>query len=236
MSVPSPCPTLDDRMSPDTGRMQGSSARVPDTRWAVRPTMAAASARSKSREMAGSRQPWRPPVARCRGALRRRADRLGSGVCPQRARPTRSGVAGLGAGAGSVVPPDGAAPGRSRAAANAAAIRGPVGEGQIRRASASACQPARSSERGWLSANNVLLFDGDEATLIDSGYVSHADQTVSWCAPRSIAAVSAASSTRTRIPTTSAATPACSAPSAAASRCPRAWRARSRSGTRRRCC
>ncbi|MDA0236540.1 MAG: MBL fold metallo-hydrolase, partial [Proteobacteria bacterium] len=33
-------------------------------------------------------------------------------------------------------------------------------------------------ERGWLSANNVLLFDGDEATLIDSGYVSHADQTV----------------------------------------------------------
>ena len=29
-------------------------------------------------------------------------------------------------------------------------------------------------ERGWLSANNVLLFDGDEATLIDSGYVSHA--------------------------------------------------------------
>ncbi|MDY0073909.1 MAG: MBL fold metallo-hydrolase [Thauera sp.] len=33
-------------------------------------------------------------------------------------------------------------------------------------------------ERGWLSANNVLLFEGDEATLIDSGYVSHARQTV----------------------------------------------------------
>jgi len=33
-------------------------------------------------------------------------------------------------------------------------------------------------ERGWLSANNILLFDGDEATLIDSGYVSHARQTV----------------------------------------------------------
>lgn len=33
-------------------------------------------------------------------------------------------------------------------------------------------------ERGWLSANNVLLFDGDEATLIDSGYFSHATQTV----------------------------------------------------------
>lgn len=33
-------------------------------------------------------------------------------------------------------------------------------------------------ERGWLSANNVLLFDGGEVTLIDSGYVSHAAQTV----------------------------------------------------------
>lgn len=33
-------------------------------------------------------------------------------------------------------------------------------------------------ERGWLSANNVVLFDGDEATLVDSGYVSHAAQTV----------------------------------------------------------
>ncbi len=33
-------------------------------------------------------------------------------------------------------------------------------------------------ERGWLSANNVLLIDGDRATLIDSGYVTHAAQTV----------------------------------------------------------
>lgn len=33
-------------------------------------------------------------------------------------------------------------------------------------------------ERGWLSANNVLLADGDSATLIDSGYLSHAAQTV----------------------------------------------------------
>jgi glyoxylase-like metal-dependent hydrolase (beta-lactamase superfamily II) len=33
-------------------------------------------------------------------------------------------------------------------------------------------------ERGWLSANNILCFDGDEATLIDSGYVAHAAQTV----------------------------------------------------------
>lgn len=33
-------------------------------------------------------------------------------------------------------------------------------------------------ERGWLSANNILLFDGDDATLIDTGYLTHADQTV----------------------------------------------------------
>jgi len=33
-------------------------------------------------------------------------------------------------------------------------------------------------ERGWLSANNILFFDGDDATLIDSGYVTHAEQTV----------------------------------------------------------
>lgn len=36
----------------------------------------------------------------------------------------------------------------------------------------------RVLERGWLSANNVLLFDGDTATLVDSGYVTHAGQTV----------------------------------------------------------
>ena len=33
-------------------------------------------------------------------------------------------------------------------------------------------------ERGWLSSNNILCFDGDDATLIDSGYVGHAAQTV----------------------------------------------------------
>lgn len=33
-------------------------------------------------------------------------------------------------------------------------------------------------ERGWLSSNNILLVDGEEATLIDAGYVSHAAQTV----------------------------------------------------------
>lgn len=33
-------------------------------------------------------------------------------------------------------------------------------------------------ERGWLSSNNVLLCDGAEATLVDSGYQTHAAQTV----------------------------------------------------------
>jgi glyoxylase-like metal-dependent hydrolase (beta-lactamase superfamily II) len=36
----------------------------------------------------------------------------------------------------------------------------------------------RVIERGWLSSNNILLFDGDAATLIDSGYAGHAAQTV----------------------------------------------------------
>jgi len=35
-------------------------------------------------------------------------------------------------------------------------------------------------ERGWLSSNNILLHggEGEDATLIDSGYVSHAEQTL----------------------------------------------------------
>jgi glyoxylase-like metal-dependent hydrolase (beta-lactamase superfamily II) len=33
-------------------------------------------------------------------------------------------------------------------------------------------------ERGWLSANNILLFDADSATLVDSGYVTHQAQTL----------------------------------------------------------
>ncbi|MDZ4253289.1 MAG: MBL fold metallo-hydrolase [Sulfuritalea sp.] len=33
-------------------------------------------------------------------------------------------------------------------------------------------------ERGWLSSNNVLFFEGDSATLVDAGYVGHAPQTV----------------------------------------------------------
>ena len=36
----------------------------------------------------------------------------------------------------------------------------------------------RVIERGWLSSNNILLLDGDGATLVDSGYVGHAAQTV----------------------------------------------------------
>ena len=33
-------------------------------------------------------------------------------------------------------------------------------------------------ERGWLSSNNILFLEGEQAALIDSGYVSHASQTV----------------------------------------------------------
>ena len=32
-------------------------------------------------------------------------------------------------------------------------------------------------ERGWLSSNNVIAFEGDATTLVDSGYVGHAAQT-----------------------------------------------------------
>lgn len=34
-------------------------------------------------------------------------------------------------------------------------------------------------ERGWLSANNILLSDEEQAILIDSGYVTHQAQTLS---------------------------------------------------------
>jgi glyoxylase-like metal-dependent hydrolase (beta-lactamase superfamily II) len=33
-------------------------------------------------------------------------------------------------------------------------------------------------ERGWLSSNNVLLDDGHTAVLVDTGYCTHADQTL----------------------------------------------------------
>ena len=33
-------------------------------------------------------------------------------------------------------------------------------------------------ERGWLSSNNILLTDADSATLVDSGYATHAQQTL----------------------------------------------------------
>ena len=33
-------------------------------------------------------------------------------------------------------------------------------------------------ERGWLSSNNILFFEGGTATLVDAGYVGHAPQTV----------------------------------------------------------
>lgn len=33
-------------------------------------------------------------------------------------------------------------------------------------------------ERGWLSSNNILFAGGDRAALVDSGYCTHADQTL----------------------------------------------------------
>ena len=33
-------------------------------------------------------------------------------------------------------------------------------------------------ERGWLSANNILFADGEKTLMVDSGYCSHATQTV----------------------------------------------------------
>jgi glyoxylase-like metal-dependent hydrolase (beta-lactamase superfamily II) len=33
-------------------------------------------------------------------------------------------------------------------------------------------------ERGWLSANNILFIGSDDTTLVDSGYVTHAPQTL----------------------------------------------------------
>jgi glyoxylase-like metal-dependent hydrolase (beta-lactamase superfamily II) len=33
-------------------------------------------------------------------------------------------------------------------------------------------------ERGWLSSNNIVFLEGEQAVLIDSGYVTHAAQTV----------------------------------------------------------
>ena len=36
----------------------------------------------------------------------------------------------------------------------------------------------RVFERGWLSANNILFLGRDQTTLVDSGYVTHAGQTL----------------------------------------------------------
>ncbi|AGU51991.1 beta-lactamase domain-containing protein [Variovorax paradoxus B4] len=33
-------------------------------------------------------------------------------------------------------------------------------------------------ERGWLSSNNILLIGADETALVDTGYATHADQTL----------------------------------------------------------
>ena len=43
----------------------------------------------------------------------------------------------------------------------------------------------RVLERGWVSSNNIVLFDDDDsATLIDTGYVTHSEQTLAAGAPR----------------------------------------------------
>jgi hypothetical protein len=51
-------------------------------------------------------------------------------------------------------------------------------------------------ERGWLSSNNVLFFEGESATLVDAGYVGHAPQTVELVK----SALAAQRSTTTRAP------------------------------------
>ncbi|QUN28559.1 MBL fold metallo-hydrolase [Cupriavidus sp. KK10] len=40
----------------------------------------------------------------------------------------------------------------------------------------------RVFERGWLSANNILFVEGDDTVLVDTGYVTHAPQTVALVA------------------------------------------------------
>ena len=47
------------------------------------------------------------------------------------------------------------------------------------KASTALVSGVRVFERGWLSANNILLTDEHTACLVDSGYVSHAQQTLS---------------------------------------------------------
>lgn len=36
----------------------------------------------------------------------------------------------------------------------------------------------RVLERGWLSSNNIVLLDDDGATVVDTGYVTHVDETI----------------------------------------------------------
>lgn len=39
-------------------------------------------------------------------------------------------------------------------------------------------------ERGWLSSNNILLLGEQDATLVDSGYATHSEQTLALLSPR----------------------------------------------------
>jgi hypothetical protein len=65
----------------------------------------------------------------------------------------------------------------------------------------------RVFERGWLSSNNVLLVDETCAALVDTGYATHAPQTVALV--RQALGRSIWSSTRICIRTTAAATRCC---------------------------
>ena len=57
--------------------------------------------------------------------------------------------------------------------------RNELGAAEGMNASALALQGIEVLERGWLSSNNVLIGDDAEATLVDSGYATHAVQTES---------------------------------------------------------
>ncbi len=91
----------------------------------------------------------------------------------------------------------------------------------------------RVFERGWLSSNNVLLYDDEHAaTLVDTGYVSHRAQTLalvqSALGGRKLARIS----TRTCTRTIAAAMHTCSVLPAPASRFRRVTPMPSRTGTR----
>lgn len=65
-------------------------------------------------------------------------------------------------------------------------------------------------ERGWLSSNNILFQGRDDTALIDSGYVTHAPQTLALLRHSLAGRPWSACSIRTCTPTIAAATRCCS--------------------------